>query len=572
MALSDIADFFSRDGFQPHGYCLMWEPGVFWTHVGSDIGIAASYFSIPAALIYLAAKRSDLVPPRMLIVFGAFIICCGFTHLFGIWTMWDPVYGTEALVKLVTAGVSVLAAVAVWQAVPVALTMPTVAQLTEKTTALEHEVAQRRRAEQALTDYQARLEAEVASRTADLTQANQALQMAVDAAEAASAAKSDFLARMSHELRTPLNAIIGFSNLMKEDATEALAEVRSTPSTETGPIDLEELLDQSTRINKAGNHLLDMITDILDLAKIEAGKVELVYQAVDALEVLREALAMAEPLAQRNGNAIALQVRTDPGAIETDVTRLKQIVFNLVSNACKFTRDGEITIVIDRRPMSRGDLMDLSVADTGIGMSEEQMARVFHDFVQADPSIHQRFGGTGLGLAITRRLATMMGGEVTVKSQEGVGSEFTLTVPTSRAPTLPMTLHAEHPDAVDVAPNGTLIIEDDSNARKLTARILSRAGIPSVIAGTGSEGMAMARRSKPRLILLDIVLPDVSGWDILAALKADEALQDIPVIVITAESDAERATALGAAGFIKKPFDDAKLIDIAARFGLPVEA
>jgi len=240
------------------------------------------------------------------------------------------------------------------------------------------------------------------------------LELAVAAAEQATRAKSEFLARMSHELRTPLNAIIGYSEMLQEDALEA--------GQATAVADLE-------RITGAGRHLLALVNDILDLSKVEAGKMELCLESFPVEPLVGDLMAMIRPLAARNRNALELDCAADAGAMVTDITKVRQVLLNLLGNACTFTSDGTVGLTVSRQALAGGDWLAFEVRDTGIGLTPEQIAKLFENFTQAESSTNRRFGGTGLGLAVGRLLARLMGGDVEVASEFGRGSRFTLRLP-----------------------------------------------------------------------------------------------------------------------------------------------
>jgi len=276
------------------------------------------------------------------------------------------------------------------------------------------DISERKRIEQERAAYRDHLESQVALRTAELAETNRRLALAAAASEAASEAKSGFLANMSHELRTPLNAIIGFTEMLLEDATA---------NNDT------ELSEPLSRVHRAGGHLLTLINDILDLSKIEAGRMTFSPERFTVTDLLADVVATARPIAEGNGNALRVEAADDIGVITSDPLRLKQILLNLLSNACKFTRDGAVSVKAWRQPDPTGGMIHFAVSDTGIGMSEDQIARLFAAFMQADSSTTRKFGGTGLGLAISRRLSRMMGGDVRVESALGKGSTFTLSLP-----------------------------------------------------------------------------------------------------------------------------------------------
>jgi signal transduction histidine kinase len=240
------------------------------------------------------------------------------------------------------------------------------------------------------------------------------LRVAMEAAAQADQAKSQFLANMSHELRTPLNAIIGYSEMLQEEAAD------------TGQ---DGFIPDLLKIHSSAKHLLALINDILDLSKIEAGKMELFLETFDVANVIKEVATMVQPLVEKNGNALTIQCADDLRLMHADVTRVRQCLFNLLSNASKFTQKGTITLQAARLQQTGQDWIQLCVRDTGIGMTPEQLQRMFKAFSQADASTTRKFGGTGLGLAITRKFCQMMGGDVGVESEYGKGSTFTIQLP-----------------------------------------------------------------------------------------------------------------------------------------------
>jgi signal transduction histidine kinase/ActR/RegA family two-component response regulator len=363
------------------------------------------------------------------------------------------------------------------------------------------------------------------------------------AAESANLAKSQFLANMSHELRTPLNAVIGYAEMLKEDAEDN--------GDASGVQDLGRILT-------AAKHLLSLINEILDLSKIEAGRMDVAVTSFDPAEMLEDLIETVRPLAEQNDNVLSIATTGMPGATtRTDALKLRQCVLNLLSNACKFTRNGAIDILLERRAQNGVDHVFISVRDTGIGMTGEHLSRLFQPFVQADPTITQQYGGTGLGLTITRRLAQLLGGDVTVSSRIGNGSTFTLHVPADFADASAALGAAAVIDAVQGAEDAPLVIviEDEPDARELAARALTRAGFAVQGVGGGEAGLALARSKAPALVLLDIFLPDRSGWRVLQSLKHDPKTQDIPVVVLSVNEDRAHAMALGAAEHMVKPAD-----------------
>jgi GAF domain-containing protein/DNA-binding response OmpR family regulator/HAMP domain-containing protein len=374
--------------------------------------------------------------------------------------------------------------------------------------------------------------------------------------EVASRHKSQFLANMSHELRTPLNAIIGVTEMLLEDAQAAAQP---------------DQVEAHERILRAGRHLLALINDILDLSKIEAGKLELSLESVALAPLVEDVVATIRPLAAKNGNQIEVECPTDVGVIRADQTRLRQSLLNLASNASKFTERGRVRITVTRRPDDGGrDWASMAVSDTGIGMTAEQIGRLFEEFTQADASTTRKYGGTGLGLAISRRLCRMMGGDITVTSEPGRGSTFTIRLPADARPAEPpvtepaprLAAPAERPRQSGAISNTVLVIDDDPTVRDLMERFLAKEGFSVITAASGIEGLKQARETHPAAITLDVMMPELDGWTVLAALKGDPELADIPVILVTIVDEKARGYALGASDYMIKPIDRERLATV----------
>jgi CheY-like chemotaxis protein len=355
---------------------------------------------------------------------------------------------------------------------------------------------------------------------------------------------------MSHELRTPLNAIIGYSEMLQEEARDQNAD---------------GFVPDLQRIHAAGKHLLELINAVLDLSKIEAGKMELYLEAFEVGPLVRDVAAVLEPLAQKNANRLEIRCAPDVGAMRADLTKLRQALFNLLSNACKFTERGVVSVTVVREPAADGDTLVFAVSDTGIGMTPTQMARLFEEFGQADASTTRRYGGTGLGLALSRRLCRMMGGDITVASEAGRGSTFTIRLP---ADVKELARETTAPTARETTPAGAsavLVVDDDAAVRDLMARFLGKEGFRVVTAGGGEEGLRLARELQPDVITLDVLMPGMDGWSVLAALKADPTLADIPVVMLTMLDDRNLGYALGAADYLTKPIDRERLVAVLGR-------
>jgi signal transduction histidine kinase/DNA-binding response OmpR family regulator len=389
---------------------------------------------------------------------------------------------------------------------------------------------------------------------------------AKEAAETANRTKSLFLANMSHELRTPLNAILGFSEMLQEEAVDR---------------GLKDFSADLQKISTAGKHLLGLINDILDLSKIEAGKMELHLESFDISALIGEVASTIEMQVGKNGNTLEITCAPDVGFMRADLSKVRQGLFNLVSNAAKFTHDGKIKVAAERQLMDGSDWIIFQVSDTGIGLSSEQIVRLFQSFTQADASTTRKFGGTGLGLALTRRFCQMMGGDVTVHSVPGEGSVFTIKLPASVAEPIaeavaPIEDRREASQTPADASNDAeplpavrtcvLVIDDDPLQRDLMQRYLRKEGFTVCTASGGVQGLRLARQLLPAAITLDVMMPDMDGWSVLAALKGDATLCEIPVIMLTMVDDAERGFTLGASEYATKPVNRRRLSQILKKY------
>ncbi|MDP4025090.1 response regulator [Methylobacterium sp. NEAU 140] len=385
----------------------------------------------------------------------------------------------------------------------------------------------------------------------DRREAEAAVERAREAAEAANRAKSQFIANMSHELRTPLSAVIGYSEMLGEELED---------------IGQAALLPDLRKIEAAARHLLSLINDVLDISKIEAGRVTAAGETFPVSDLIRDVCDATGALVAKKGNRFVLDAADDLGAMHQDQTKIRQCLVNLIGNAAKFTEGGTITLTVRRHREAEADWVSLAVADTGIGLSREQIGRLFERFVQADESTTRQFGGTGLGLAITRAFCQAMGGDIGVESEPGRGATFTIR--------LPATLSAEDgaPDAQPVPVEAherhetVLLVDDDPAARELLQRFLEREGFHVRSAADGRAGLTLARALKPRAILLDVEMPRMDGWAVLHAVRNDPDLAGTPVIMTSVVAEQGLGQALGATDYFVKPIDWERLKGLMERY------
>ena len=390
----------------------------------------------------------------------------------------------------------------------------------------------------------------------DRVRAEADLREAKEAAESASKIKSAFLANMSHELRTPLNAIIGYSEILLEDAVDR--------GDESSAGDLE-------KIQSAGKHLLGLINDILDLSKIEAGRMDVYIEMILLDQLLTEVKTIVAPLMAKNGNTLVTDLVDNIGALRTDVTKLKQSLINLLSNAAKFTKQGTVTLRVLREADDKGrEMVKLEVADSGIGMTGEQMSRLFQAFSQADSSTTRNFGGTGLGLTISKHFCTMLGGSIDVKSMPGEGSTFTIRLPLDSG-----MLTAVHDGPIDVRRAGAapapgaitvLVIDDDPAVHNVLSATLGKEGYRLLHAGDGVEALDLMRKEQPDVVTVDVMMPKMDGWSLLGAMKSDPALEHIPAIMLTIVDDRSLGYSLGASEYMTKPINRKRLVALIQKF------
>ena len=401
-------------------------------------------------------------------------------------------------------------------------------------------------------DERMRAEAARAQLTAELSRRTDEAEAAMEAAEAANRAKSAFLANMSHELRTPLSAVIGYTELLEEELQDL---------GETG------MMTDLGKIKSNAKHLLGLINDVLDLSKVEANKMEIFVETLDVEAFVRDAAATVGALVRTKANTLTLELDDALGTMRSDPVKLRQCLYNLLSNACKFTENGQITLRV-RREADGGDWLVFAVEDTGIGMTPEQLQRLFQRFTQADETTTRKFGGTGLGLAFSRAFAKLLGGDIGVTSREGHGTCFTLRVPADaldgRAePVEHHDIGGDHAGGADAL---VLVVDDEASQRDLLTRFLRKQNFSVRTANDGRTALVLARALKPRVILLDVMMPELDGWAVLQALKADVETADLPVVMVSFVAEPGLSVALGAADAVPKPIDWQRLKRVLERF------
>ena len=405
-----------------------------------------------------------------------------------------------------------------------------------------------------LSDMIQTMDEKVRLRTAELAEAR-------DQAEEANRTKSAFLANMSHELRTPMNAIIGYSEMLTEEMQD---------------LGQNEFIPDLKKIHSAGKHLLGLINDVLDLSKIEAGKMTIYCETIDVAAMVREVESTVLPLVKKNDNHLEVELPSDAGTMHSDLTKIRQTLFNLLSNASKFTEKGKLRLVVTRSVENGDDWLRFAVSDSGIGMTPEQIGRLFRAFSQADASTTRKFGGTGLGLAISREFCQLLGGDITVTSIPGKGSTFTVSLPAHAPQEAPAAAApAEETPAPASGMSGRpslVVIDDDPSVLDLMSRFLTKEGFDVHTASNGRDGLELAKTKHPVAITTDVMMPGMDGWSVITALKTDPATAHIPIILVTITDSREMGVALGVFDYLAKPVDWTRLRGILERLDLGAPA
>ncbi|MEZ5978839.1 MAG: ATP-binding protein [Planctomycetota bacterium] len=516
-----FSQLFDTTDFPARWHCGNWDQFLGWLHIGSDVATWLAYVTIPVFLLALLRKRrADVRTPGLIVLFGAFILSCGTEHLMEAVIFWWPAYRLAGLMKFVTATVSIATVIALVRATPLLLGLRGPAAL----------------------------EREVEARTSELRISEERRREAQERAERADAAKSVFIARMSHELRTPLTAILGNVELL-----------------ELGMGDEEARRRKLETIRRSAEHQLGLVEDVLNISHIESGELRLASEPVDPAEALRTAVALVEQRAVQNSIELHVDTSGANHMLLSDPLRMRQVLVNLLGNAIKFAAGGEVRVAVRTSLVGQETAAEFVVTDTGIGMTSEQLARVFDAYRQADDGTQSRFGGTGLGLAISRELARRMGGDVTATSVPGHGSEFRFVVSAPQHAT-------ERPAAGEGAASTrfdgarVLVVEDQPDVATVVGRQLEIAGCEAVRAGTGTSAIELASKGGFDLVLLDLNLPDVAGTEVFREMRA--AGVDAPIVALTASGhEHARATcaSLGFDDFAVKPLRRADLLALVAR-------
>jgi len=531
--LDYLRSVFDGNGFMPHGHCYLWKPEILWLHLLSDALVALSYFAIPVLLIYFVTKRESTPFRGVFWMFSAFIVACGLTHVVSIVEIWNPVYRLSGLVKAATGIISAATALAMVRLIPEALALRSPAEL--------------QAVNERLSELNARLEERVSERTHELERANQT--------------KSQFLANVSHEIRTPMTAILGFSDLLLEDGDLVAAPAKR--------------LEAIATIQRNGEYLLQVINDLLDLSKVEAGALAVQHTRVDPVRLVQEVVELMGIRARHAGIGLRVEYEAAiPESIESDPLRIRQVLINIVGNALKFTERGEVVLSVGAERGAQPRLV-IGVRDSGPGIDPDELHRLFQPFEQGGPSVTRRYGGTGLGLSISRKLVELLGGEIAVESEKGVGSEFRILLPVETAGELRWIAGEPHAGArdaartlppIDLTSRRVLLVEDGPDNQRLFSHLLERAGATLVLAQDGQEGSRLAleaeRNGSPfDVVLMDMQMPRMDGYTATGFLRRSGYRGRIVALTAYAMAgERERCLQLGCDDFLVKPIEPRALL------------
>ncbi len=512
--LDQMVEFFTRllgtENWPPRWRCGRWTDFHGWLYILSDIVIATSYFIIPTLLVVFVLKKKDVPLPRVFWLFGAFILFCGITHLLDAAIFWWPAYRLAALLRFFTAVISILTVIAIIRLVNEALLLKTSKQF-------EEELNKRKAVEESLIE-------------------------AREVAEESKKAKEQFLANMSHEIRTPMNAILGFSNLLKETNLDAQQK------------------EWLHTIKVSGENLLVIINDILDFSKIESGKLDFNLGAIDFHAFMNDTMSSVSLTSKQKLIDLELEIAGNvPPSILVDSVRLNQVLLNMLSNSVKFTAKGKVKVKVELYNQVNEVLnLKFTVQDTGMGIPEDKLEKIFEIFTQADSKISAQYGGTGLGLAISKRLIELQGGSIEVQSEVGVGSTFAFTWPfllsLSQKETKKSILKTE--DLIALSGISILLVEDNKINQKLAKVIIEKHGALIDIAENGKEAIELLKIKKYQLVLMDIQIPVMDGYETTIYIR-NELKMDLPIISLTAhalKSELDKCIEVGMNDYITKPY------------------
>lgn len=505
--------------FMPHGHCYFWQTDILWLHVGSNVLIALSYLIIPIVLILFIRRRKDLLFRPIFGLFAAFIVSCAITHIVAIITIWHPYYYFEGIVLAITGLISIGTAIGCIYILPTALKIPSRDELTKTERSLAEESANKVRA------------------------------------ETANKLKSEFLANMSHEIRTPLNGIMGMLELLRDSN---LTDEQSSDI---------EAAQQSSDV------LLSLINDILDLSRIEAGVLELRPGYMSLKEVAEHVTALHLPKAKAKGLALTVNISAGvPEIVVGDRSRVAQVLTNLIFNAIKFTEKGQITINIHDEAISEKKVhITASVSDTGIGIPEDQVEKIFDSFSQAHGDISLDSGGAGLGLAISSRLAEQMGGALDVTSEVGKGSTFTahLVFEALSEENRSVKESSASPFAIDLRGLKILAAEDNEINQRFLLRLLKQTGANVTLTRDGEEAVRAFDQQDWDIILMDVRMPRMDGISAIKIIREKESAKGVtspvPIVALTAyagEENVVRGKEAGADHYLAKPYKPRALFKI----------